>query len=403
MHADLFCKRVDNYGDVGVCWRLARSLQREAGWRIRLWIDDLAALAHLAPQTSPGAARQVVEGIEIIRWTADAPALTPGDVVIETFACEPPPAFRAAMRARVPQPVWVNLEYLSAEAWVEGCHGLSSPQPDGLLRHFFFPGFTLATGGLLRESGLSAQRDAWQGDRAAQRAFLQRIGAAGGFDAGSAALRDWDAGARLLTLFCYPAAPVDALAAALAGAARPVLMVVPEGIAPALPAGQTGALHVIRVPFLPQGDYDRLLWSADLNFVRGEDSFLRAAWAARPLVWQIYPQEEGAHWVKLDAWLARYQAPEAAQALIRAWNAAPGAAGAGLPATGLPATGLPATGLPGAGSPGAAFAPLLRGALRGAPWEAWEQTARAWDARYAAREGLAANLARFCAERAETR
>ena len=49
------------------------------------------------------------------------------------------------------------------------------------------------------------------------------------------------------------------------------------------------------LPLLTQRDYDHLLWACDLNFVRGEDSFVRAQWAGAPFVWQIYPQDDGAH------------------------------------------------------------------------------------------------------------
>jgi len=40
--------------------------------------------------------------------------------------------------------------------------------------------------------------------------------------------------------------------------------------------------------------------------VRGEDSFVRAQWAARPFAWHIYPQQDDAHLPKLDAFLDRY-------------------------------------------------------------------------------------------------
>ncbi len=38
---DIFCAVVDNYGDIGVCWRLARQLAHEHGMTVRLWVDDL--------------------------------------------------------------------------------------------------------------------------------------------------------------------------------------------------------------------------------------------------------------------------------------------------------------------------------------------------------------------------
>jgi uncharacterized repeat protein (TIGR03837 family) len=72
------------------------------------------------------------------------------------------------------------------------------------------------------------------------------------------------------------------------------------------PHATRGALTVRVIPFMPQTDYDRLLWACDLNFVRGEDSWVRAQWAARPFVWHIYPQDENLHHVKLRAFLQKY-------------------------------------------------------------------------------------------------
>ncbi|OWT77659.1 MULTISPECIES: elongation factor P maturation arginine rhamnosyltransferase EarP [unclassified Achromobacter] len=408
MRADIFCKRVDNYGDLGVCWRLARQLTAEHGWRVRLWVDDVPALCRLAPQADPDAARQTVDGVELIAWhdtMADMPA--PGDVVIEAFACDPPPAFRAAMRAS--RPLWLNLEYLSAEDWVASCHGLPSLQPDGLSKYFFFPGFTAQTGGLPREANLSAQRDALQRQRGAQRDFLAGLGLP------AAVLAQWETGALLTTLFCYPDAPAEALPAGLfaparaplpgvwSDAGRPALILVPEGVAPGLDAAAVPphyGVTVVRIPFLGQDDYDRLLWCADLNFVRGEDSFLRAAWAARPLVWQIYVQEAQAHLVKLQAWLARYNPPAAARKLIEAWNGNTGSVtGPGANPGNSQGRGLDSVSDIPAG--GGAVANALAGALAPAAWEAWRARAKAWDADYAQQASLADRLVAFCAKHRE--
>ena len=87
-----------------------------------------------------------------------------------------------------------------------------------------------------------------------------------------------------------------------------------------------GALRAVRLPMLTQADFDRLLWSCQLNFVRGEDSFVRALWAGAPFVWQLYVQDDGAHAAKLDAFLARFLAgaPPALAAALRTlfarWN-----------------------------------------------------------------------------------
>jgi uncharacterized repeat protein (TIGR03837 family) len=306
MRWDVFCRVVDNLGDAGVCWRLAAGLAAR-GHAVRLWIDDAAPLARLAPGGAPG--------VQVLPWTSDA---QPQDVVVEAFGCDPPPNFVARMAAMARPPRWINLEYLSAEAYVERSHGLPSPQQAGpgrgLVKHFFYPGFTPATGGLLREPGLMAECAAF--DRAAWLA------------AQGLALRP---GEQVVTLFAY-ANPALAALLALLAQRGPTLLLLPQGpslqqaLATPLPAGvRTAAL-----PWLPQPDFDHALWAADLCLVRGEDSFVRAQWAGVPFVWQIYAQHDGAHAAKLQAFLQRHLAAAApglaadVAALWRAWNGLPG-------------------------------------------------------------------------------
>jgi uncharacterized repeat protein (TIGR03837 family) len=321
---DIFCAVVDNYGDIGVTWRLARQLAAEYGFAVRLWVDDPNVLRRLWP-AAQALPEQVVAGVTVRCWPREFPAVDAADVVIEAFACALPARYIAAMAARPRAPLWLNLEYLSAEDWVSGCHGLPSPQPRwGLTKYFFFPGFGAGSGGLLRERGLLAERRRFQSDPANSRAFLSALGLAP------------PAAARCLSLFAYDNPAIPQLLAALAGAGRPSWCLVPEGRAQAAVAGfcgaemapgtqrRQGALTVAILPFLPQPDYDRLLWSCALNFVRGEDSFLRAQWAGRPAVWQIYPQPDGAHRAKLDAIKAlntQQLTPTVAAALAAAWRA----------------------------------------------------------------------------------
>lgn len=316
---DVFCKVVDNFGDAGVAWRLARSLSREHGKAVRLWIGELEVLARLRPEIDPALALQQLEGVEVARWRRDFADQQVADVIVETFGCEAPEAYVAAMARRQPFPRWINLEYLSAEAWVEGSHALPSPHPRlPLTRHYYFPGFTPRTGGLLREASLVARRDAFQGDAQAQSAFwLSLCG------------REPPAGAIKLSVFAYAGAPLASLLDALARGPRPAWCVVPAGAAAEALADidfERGSLTAQVIPFVSQDRYDELLWACDVNFVRGEDSFVRAQWAARPFAWHIYPQEEGAHWVKLKAFLERYGAGlgrehlAAVTGLWEAWN-----------------------------------------------------------------------------------
>ena len=324
----IFCKVVDNYGDIGICWRLARQLRHEHGAAVTLWVDDLASFRRICPQVDPGAAAQAVQGVAVRHWRGQDGLYGVGDipdVVIEFFGCELPPAWVEAMAARTPRPVWINYEGLTAEEWVEGCHRLPSMHPRlKLTKHFYFPGFNERTGGLLCEAGLDARRRAFQRDPAQAAAFLARFGVGAG-----------EAARRKVSLFCYPEAPVDGLFGAWREAAQPTLCLVPEGVARAqveaflggaavAGAGATrGALTVKVLPFVPQDDYDLLLWSCDLNFVRGEDSWVRAQWAGRPFVWHIYPQDEQLHHKKLRAFLQAYaQALPVLDAFMLGWNGA---------------------------------------------------------------------------------
>ena len=298
---DLFCRVVDNLGDAGVCWRLARQLAVEFGWQVRLWIDDPAPLAALAPDRAGVA-------VAVHRWQGEFPDVEAAQVVIEAFACELPPRHVERMAAQPRPPVWINLEYLSAEDWVPGCHGQPSPHPTlPLPKHFFFPGFVAGTGGLIRE------RDADFGQRG--------IGSA-----------------LAISMFCYDNPALPALLDVWAGGGEPVVCRVTDGLprkqvsrwlGTGFEPGDTarrGALELTALPFVPQPDYDRLLGACDLNFVRGEDSFVRAQWARRPFVWQAYSQADGAHWPKIDAFLAVYSSGlspgrRAATAdFFRAWN-----------------------------------------------------------------------------------
>ena len=375
---DIFSVAVDNYGDVGVAWRLARQLVTERGFGVRLFVDDLATLARLAPEIDSARDQQVVVGVEVHRW--DGPRANsladPDAVVIEAFGCGLPAAYLAAMAARARQPVWINLEYLSAEPWIEGCHGLASRHATlPLTRYFFFPGFSAASGGLLREHDLFARRDRFRADPRARTALWRTLGVAA---PGAETL--------VVSLFCYANAVLPALLDAWAGGDRPLLCAVPEGVASAALERWTGGsapragaqlvrgrLTLAIVPFVAQDDYDQLLWACDVNFVRGEDSFVRAQWAARPLVWHVYPQTEDAHRLKLEAFLARYCADLAADAatplrrFALAWN--------------------------GEGDSAAAWQPFI------AARETFSAHAARWAAERAAEADLASALVKFCSDR----
>jgi uncharacterized repeat protein (TIGR03837 family) len=328
----IFCKVVDNYGDIGICWRFARQLQREHGIAVTLWVDNLQSFRRICPDVALEADVQQLAGVTVRHWRDQEGVFAPqdvADIVIEFFAVDIPPGYISAMAQCEPRPVWLNLEGLSAEEWVEGCHTLASMHPRlPLTKHFFFPGFTSKTGGLLRESALDAERQQFQSEPAQMAAFLAQFG-----------VTAEEMAALKVSLFCYPHAPVAAMFDAWQNGAQALTCLVPEGVAAeaveaflgeqAKPGAvrNRGALTVRVLPFLPQQDYDKLLWACDLNFVRGEDSWVRAQWAGRPFVWHIYHQDENLHHVKLRAFLRRYSAGmESLDAFSLCWNGASGAA-----------------------------------------------------------------------------
>ena len=360
---DIYCRVVDNLGDVGVCWRLASALSG-CGQEVHLVIDDPSALQWLAA----GATAEV----QVHRWPGPDEL---GDVVIEAFGCSLPQAVLQALAKRVAQqqpqavpmaesrqqpapapapapapgtsptfptstaaapdaapgtapatapapgdlPIWLNLEHLSAEPYVEASHGLLSPQREGPPKWFFYPGFSRRTGGLLREPDLQARQRSF--DRLA---WLQSQGLQ---------LRPHE---KLVSLFCYANDHLPALLASLADTAQgggPTLLLataaLPVAVRQMLSAAalKHPALRVHGLPLLSQIDFDHLLWASELNVVRGEDSLVRALWAARPFIWQAYVQRDQAHHAKVLAlldWLdgldrldARPEAPEAPAAHVR--------------------------------------------------------------------------------------
>lgn len=330
---DVFCRVVDNFGDIGVCWRLCADLGAR-GHTVRLWVDDTAPLRWMAP----GALEGSWPGVQVLDWERSQDAallasLVPADVWVEGFGCEIATEF-IAVRADFTRatgqiahniPVWINLEYLSAERYVERSHGLASPvmrgPAKGWTKYFFYPGFSTRTGGLLREADL-LQRHQVFAQGGGRSGWLARHGIA------------W-AGEQLVSLFCYEPAALAALLAQLDAAPTPTLLLVSAGRARKAvqtilaqraaenAAGVDRPFHRLRVAYLPplsQSDFDQLLWACDLNFVRGEDSLVRALWAGKPLVWQIYPQDDAAHVHKLNAFLDAIGASASLRSFHHVWN-----------------------------------------------------------------------------------
>ncbi len=274
------------------------------------------------------------DGVQALPWSValrpvdlHSVEAAPPDVMIEAFGCQMAAEFIAtcahiqgATDQKPTRPVWINLEYLSAEPFAERNHGLPSlvqhGPAAGWIKWFFYPGFSAQTGGLLREPNLAARQAAF--DRTT---WLH----AHGVEAAEAVE------ATLVSLFCYEPPLLAALLHQWAKSGingKPVHLLIASGrateavlVAPQPNEYGRGQLSISYLPLLSQTDFDHLLWACDINFVRGEDSIVRAIWAGKPFVWQIYPQDDGVHSVKLDAFLDMLDAPPSLRDLHHHWNA----------------------------------------------------------------------------------
>lgn len=284
----IFCRIIDNFGDAGVCLRLARRFTR-LGAHVTLMTDHIRVMEKLCP----GKNRKAYPNIHIVRWS-ERPEDQPQhpDIVLETFGCRLPDAMRAHLEKRYPQTMILNLDYLSAEDWVESCHDVVGLHPTrAIQKTWFFPGFTDHTGGVIISPTDRAKKETFQRTN-----FLQSLG----FD---------HPRHPFYFFFAYPTNPHENLVKALACHPRPLCIGLTRGgfgdkVQRALQ--QIDHPHEVRrLPFVAQEDFDQFLWAADAAIVRGEDSFVRAQLAATPFLWAIYPTEDKAHEIKFDAWQQR--------------------------------------------------------------------------------------------------
>lgn len=299
----VFVRVIDNYGDAGVGWRLSCLLAEYLHMHVRLWIDDTDALNKLLPAPEKQA-RLTIEA-----WQGDAmmqqqlSAAADPVLVIETFGCELPP--QVLERMRQCRPLWLNWEYLTAEDWAVGLHAMSSLQPNGLEKYFWFMGIDADSGGLLREPDYLAEREKFRQQPKLQQAFRQEYGLplqhtgqlwlvfAYTFGQWAQWMAMWQQADTPVTLWLAGGQVIESLRAAK--------LIAPEELQQEGDICELGNVTLVRIPFVPQAAFDRLLWLADAAIVRGEDSFVRALWAGLPFFWHIYRQDDDVHLQKLHS------------------------------------------------------------------------------------------------------
>ena len=339
MTVDILCKVVDNYGDIGVVYRLAKALSAlDPSLKLRLSVDNMMAFKALEPAVDAEAEAQSLHGWELLRWGADWPGFRsdPPRLVLECFACGRPDPLEEALFAPNREDVRhiVNIEYLSAEAYANELHLMPSATRSPLVRkHIFMPGFTPSTGGLVIDPDFRRAMATWGGTKAAGREALararaallarlglaprtdpmdnaateSRIAAAGGCDAAPASCAPAELAARFwLAIFSYERdyGPfVAQLARSFDGEPPLVLAAAGRSQACFVRAWERAGrpFPLLALPFLRQEDWDELLCATDAALVRGEESLARAALAGIPFLWHAYLQDGGHHQVKVAA------------------------------------------------------------------------------------------------------
>lgn len=290
---DLFCSVIDNYGDIGVCYRLARELSRNHKF-VSLYVDDLQALRTIEPSFPLNATKyQLSPSIIIKYWSKVCEDYTPADVIIECFACNLDESYIKKMTSRT---LWINLEYLSAESWIEGCHKLPSFQNNGVNKYFFFPGFTNKTGGLNFEENFPLITYDYARHKV-QELLQLPVSSIDRFT---------------VQIFTYETPQLFPLLSAILIHHPDTLFLLPEGRSTKylletrasdtkkLQAMYPNALwHVF--PMQQQEAYSYIIKACDLNVVRGEDSITQAVINGRPFLWHIYQQKDNIHLDKLRA------------------------------------------------------------------------------------------------------
>ena len=150
---DIFCRIVDNFGDIGVCWRLARQLVNEHGQEVQLWVDDLSVMAALVPGLSEEKSLQCIDGVRVHRWPEHWRDQPVTDVVIEAFACTLPAAYLSALADSARPTLWQNVQVQLFSVKLLAGHQPSEAKPVGdVAQHSAFRHKQVYGAGMLTQS-----------------------------------------------------------------------------------------------------------------------------------------------------------------------------------------------------------------------------------------------------------
>ena len=281
---DIFCQVIDNYGDVGVAYRLAREFKRVyPNKKLRFVINKTEELNLIRKS----------EDIEIILYKDISKIENSADLIIESFGCEIPKKYMD--KALKNSKLIINLEYFSAEKWVDDFHLQESFLGGNLKKYFFIPGLSKKSGGILLDNEFLERKKQVEENR---EYYLEKFKIKEKYDL-------------IGSVFSYEK-NFDSLIKELKKLDKKVLLLIlsektqKNFIKYFDNSNNYDKIKAVKLPFFTYDKYEELLSLCDFNLVRGEDSFVRALLLGKPFLWHIYPQEENIHIQKLNSFLEKY-------------------------------------------------------------------------------------------------
>ena len=281
---DIFCQVIDNYGDVGVAYRLAREFKRVyPNKKLRFVINQIEELNLIRKS----------EDIEIILYKDISKIENSADLIIESFGCEIPKEYMD--KALKNSKLIINLEYFSAEKWVDDFHLQESFLGGNLKKYFFIPGLSEKSGGILLDNEFLERKKKVEANK---EYYLEKFGIKEKYDL-------------IGSVFSYEK-NFDSLIEELKKLNKKVILLIlsektQKNFIKYFDNGNNyDKIKFVKLPFFTYDKYEELLALCDFNLVRGEDSFVRALLLGKPFLWHIYPQDENTHIKKLESFLEKY-------------------------------------------------------------------------------------------------
>lgn len=314
MTVDILCSVVDNLGDIGFAYRLARTLNDT--FQIRLIVDDLDSFATICEGVEPFLSVQTRSFGTVIQWNNPCEEVfrlfkaTKPRIIIETYACGRPSWFEDILFDPKDQSHRhiINIDYLTAESWAQEYHLLPSiTRSPNVTKVFFMPGFVQETGGLLQDRQSIALRQLCKTSLGREKLRKEILP--------SAAIDTF-----WVLVFSYEhdfTFIIQDLASFHSFRSVTVILAFGRSAEPFLLAWKSAGspFPVFLLPPVPQNTWDSILVSVDFAFVRGEESFAQVSLSGIPFVWECYPFVEKTkdgyqpyhavlgHWPKVKAFL----------------------------------------------------------------------------------------------------